>query len=66
MSQTIEIIVSPDGSSRVETRGFQGPGCRTASQFIEQALGRQVTERLKPEFYGQSSQQQQHQKGTSS
>jgi len=59
MSQTIEIIVAPDGTSRVETKGFTGSECREASQFIEQALGKQSNELLKPEFHQISSTQQQ-------
>ncbi len=37
--KTIELIVSPDGSSRVETKGFAGSDCQQASRFLEQALG---------------------------
>lgn len=51
MSKTIEIIVAPDGKSRVETKGFTGGECREASQFIEQALGQHTNELLKSEFY---------------
>ncbi|WP_404308211.1 DUF2997 domain-containing protein [Neorhodopirellula lusitana] len=49
--KTIEVIVSPDGSSRVETNGFTGSDCRQASEFIEHALGSRSSERLKPEFH---------------
>ena len=45
MTKTIEIIVSPSGQSRVETKGFTGAECREASQFIEQALGQRTTHR---------------------
>ena len=46
----IEIVVSPEGQSRVETRGFVGSSCREASQFLESALGRRVGEKLTAEF----------------
>ncbi len=59
MSQTIEVVVAPNGETRVETRGFTGASCRTASEFIERALGTSTSERLKPEFY-QTTQSQQH------
>ena len=62
--QIIEITVSSDGSTRVETKGFAGANCRQASAFIEQALGRRTGEQLKSEFYTQSTQhqtQQEHQ-----
>ena len=49
--KTIEVIVSRDGSSRVETRGFTGSPCKEASQFLEQALGLKQTEQLTADFY---------------
>ena len=55
--KTIEIVVSPKGESRVETKGFSGASCREASKFIESALGAAASEKLKPEFYEQSSAQ---------
>jgi hypothetical protein len=45
------ITVSPTGQTQVETKGFTGSVCRQASQFIEQALGRALDERLSPEFH---------------
>jgi hypothetical protein len=49
--KTIEVIVSRDGCSRVETRGFTGSSCKEASQFVEQALGLKQTEQLTADFY---------------
>ena len=51
MSRIIEIIVSPIGQTRVETRGFAGSECRQASQFLEQALGQRTSEQLTAEFH---------------
>jgi len=51
MSKTIEIIVSPKGETRVETRGFAGGECREASKFVEEALGKRAGETLTSEFY---------------
>ena len=51
MTQIIEIIISPDGQTKLETKGFAGTSCRDASRFIEQALGRQVGEQLTAEFH---------------
>jgi len=63
MSKIIEIIIAPNGQSRVETKGFTGSDCRQASRFIEQALGQRENEQLTAEFYvearSQQSQQQQ-------
>ena len=39
MKTTIEIIVSPLGETRLETKGFAGASCQDASHFIEKALG---------------------------
>ena len=63
MSKKIEITIAPDGQSKVETQGFTGPECREASKFIEQALGQQSSETLKPEFHQSATTQQQIQQG---
>ena len=60
MNRRIEIIVNPDGSSSVQTRGFTGSSCRDASRFIEQALGEVSGEQLTAEYY-QSAEQHQRQ-----
>jgi hypothetical protein len=53
----IEMIVAPDGKVRLETKGFQGAGCRTASQFLERALGRTTADEVTPEFHQQAVEQ---------
>jgi len=63
MTKTIEIIVAPDGKSRVETKGFVGGECREASRFLERALGQQEHEQLTTDFYAQSTEQQQLREG---
>ena len=40
MNRVIEIIVSPQGETRVETKGFAGNECQQASRFLEEALGK--------------------------
>ena len=49
--QVIEVVISPQGETRVETKGFTGGSCRQASQFLEQALGTTANENLTAEFY---------------
>ncbi|MCC7420282.1 MAG: DUF2997 domain-containing protein [Planctomycetaceae bacterium] len=49
--KTIEVVVSPKGETRLETRGFNGAECREASSFLEKALGARTAERLTDEFY---------------
>ena len=51
MNRTIEIVVTPEGKTTVQTLGFTGASCREASRFVEEALGQRVGERLTPEFY---------------
>jgi hypothetical protein len=51
MTKTIEIIVTPDGKTTVQTRGFVGSSCQDASRFIEQALGQRTGEKLTAEFH---------------
>ncbi len=49
--KTIEIIVSQEGKTSVQTKGFSGASCREASRFIEQAMGKVAEDRLTAEFY---------------
>jgi len=49
--KSIEIVVTPDGATRVETIGFAGAECREASRFVESALGNRTSERLTSEFH---------------
>ncbi len=53
--RTIEVIVAPDGKTKVQTKGFQGPPCREGSRFLEQALGCRLHEQLTPEFHQQEA-----------
>ena len=62
--KTIEIVVSPNGQSRVETKVFAGSDCREASKFIEQALGKQTGEQLTAEFHSSASICEQNQQRT--
>ena len=59
---TIEIIVTPDGKTTVQTLGFAGASCRDASRFLEQALGQCLAEHRTTEFFqtvdSQQTQQQ--------
>ena len=50
-AKTIEIIISPDGKTTVQTHGFAGDSCRHASKALEQALGRVEREQLTAEFH---------------
>lgn len=45
MKTTIELVISPTGETRLETKGYSGAECLVASQFLEAALGRTLSER---------------------
>ena len=58
MTQLIEIVIAPDGTTRLETKGFTGESCRQASRFMETALGSGCEEQLTAEFHlAQTSQE---------
>ena len=50
-SKTIEIIVSPTGQTRLETKGYTGTSCRDSSRAFETALGISQGEQLTAEFH---------------
>ena len=56
--KVIEVTISPQGETKLQTRGFHGPDCRHASKFLEEALGQPIGEQLTGEFYQASAQQQ--------
>lgn len=58
MTKLIEIVVSPSGETRIETKGFTGGSCRAASQLLEAALGSRASEQLTAEFHQAASIQQ--------
>ena len=59
MSQIIEIIVSPQGETRLETKGFTGSACRDASKLLEEPLGEKTSEQTTAEFHLAATAQQQ-------
>lgn len=63
MTKIIEIIVSPEGETELQTKGFQGSSCQEASRFLEQALGARTSESLTAEYFHQAPAAQQIQQG---
>ena len=51
MNPSIEITVTPEGETSVETKGFAGPSCKAASKPYEDALGAKAAERLTPDYH---------------
>jgi hypothetical protein len=67
LNQIIELIVSPQGETMIETKGFAGSSCQEASRFLEQALGNRGCEQLTAEYYQtQSANSSVHQQGGAS
>lgn len=64
MNKIIEIIVSPTGETRLETKGFSGEECKEASKFVEQALGNRAGEQLTAEFHQRQETKQTNQQQT--
>ena len=57
-TRRIHVRVSPFGEITVEAEGFQGKGCEAATKAIEEALGKTRARTRKPDFWRQSSRQQ--------
>ena len=53
--QIIEVVISPTGETKVQTKGFVGSSCRDASRFVEEALGQRYGEQLTTEFHQQQA-----------
>ena len=51
--KTIEVIVAPDGSFKIDAVGFQGADCEKATRFLEEALGQVAARQRKPEYNAQ-------------
>lgn len=49
--KTIELLISPEGQTTIQTKGFHGASCREASRFLEQAMGSRGREQVTAEFH---------------
>ena len=59
----IDITVSSEGAVSIKTLGFTGSSCKDATRDLESALGVAGRESLLPEFYGQTSTDEQIRQG---
>ena len=57
--KTIEVIIGPDGSLKIDAVGFQGADCEKATAFLEKALGQVKGRQKKPAYHQRASRQQQ-------
>ena len=51
MPRVIEVTVSPQGETTIQTKGYAGADCLQASRFLEQALGVAASDSKTSEFY---------------
>jgi hypothetical protein len=58
MPRIIEIVIAPDGATKVQTKGYQGSDCLQASKFLEEALGVIAAEQKTSEFYQATASQE--------
>lgn len=47
----IEVLVSPQGASQIQTKGYAGGECHLASRFLELALGLAQEDIKTAEYY---------------
>lgn len=47
----IEVLITPDGKTSIQTLGFTGSSCQEASRFLEEALGQRISQHRTAEFY---------------
>lgn len=59
MQPIIEVTISPQGETTVQTKGFVGEACLAASKYLEEALGTATEQRKTPEFYAVTGVEQQ-------
>jgi hypothetical protein len=59
MPRIIEVTVSPQGETTVQTKGYAGADCLQASKFLEQSLGVTAHDQKTTEFYQPITQEQQ-------
>jgi hypothetical protein len=58
MPRLIEVVVSPQGETTIQTKGYAGSDCLQASKFLESALGVAGADHKTTEFYETSVQTQ--------
>ena len=57
MSKVIQVVVNPQGETKIETMGFSGSSCQDATRELERALGATQEETLTGEYYTEENTQ---------
>lgn len=47
----IEVLFGPEGEVVIEAVGFKGKGCKQATKFLEDALGKSIDVKQKVEWH---------------
>ena len=58
MSKTIELIISPTGETKLQTKGFAGASCKDASRALQSALGLVTSDSKTAEFHASTEARQ--------
>jgi len=51
MEETIEVIISPDGSCQVKVLGIKGSSCKEITAELENLLGERLEVKLTEEYF---------------
>jgi hypothetical protein len=57
MTKIIQVVVNPQGETKIETSGFEGSSCQDATRELERALGATTEETLTGEYYAETNTQ---------
>ncbi len=49
--KSIEVIIDAEGGVSLQTKGFNGQGCKSASEALEKALGVKLSDKATAEAY---------------
>ncbi len=49
--KTIEIIIAPNGETKIKTQGFAGAECLKATRFLKSTLGKTTAEKRTAEIF---------------
>ena len=60
----IEIIISPDGSVKLDVKGIKGPTCLLEINKVANAVGELKSTDIKPEYYEKTQTDIKKQQGT--
>jgi hypothetical protein len=54
--EELEIVIEPDGTTRIHVKGIRGARCLDVTRRIEEALGEVIDRKYTSEYYEESDQ----------